>query len=250
MQKLVRVNAKYRISGDPNNFVIKFDVRDLDNVKGIAVARACLNRAFPNIYSPINILSYQPNLGSQINLTIPPAQYTATTLAAAIQLASGGDWSVTYSAAPIDRFIFTYNNVVSGSAQLLSSSSIAPYIGLTSDVLVPAVATPTTLPSPPSLQGPECVYIQSNFIAGSHCVDIPSNGSYIPFLCCIDFTNVPYGFSAYFEAKTPQIFQITYARESGTRLLQLFDVQVTDKFGNLLDLPENDNLDMHMVFYY
>jgi len=250
MQKLVRVNAKYRFSGSPANFSIKFDVRDLDAVKGIAVARASLNRAFPNIYSPINILSYQPNLGSQVNLTIPPAQYTATTLAAAIQTASMGDWTVTYSPAPVDRFIFTYNNVVSGSAQLLSSSSIGPYIGLTADVIVPAVATPTTLPSPPALQGPDVVYIQSQYVSGSHCVDIASNGSYIPFLAAIDFSNVPYGFTAYFEAKTPQIFQITYARESGTRLLQLFDIQVTDQFGNLLALPDNDYLDMHMVFYY
>jgi len=250
MQKLIRVNAKYRSSGTTNNFMMKFDVRDLDAVKGISVARASLNRSFSNIYSPINLLSYDPNLGPNVTMTIPSGQYTAATLATAITTASAGDWTVTYSPAPVDRFVFTYNNGASGSANLLSSSTIANYIGLTSDVLVPGVATPTTLPSPPSLQGPDVVYIQSQFVSGSHCIETLQNGSYIPYLAAIDFTNVPYGFSGYFEAKTPSVFQINYARESGTRSLMYFDIQLVDAFGNLLDLPENDFLDMHLVFYY
>jgi hypothetical protein len=160
---------------------MKFEVRDLDQVKGISVARASLNRAFGNIYPPINVLMYDPNLQPRVNEVIPTGQYTAPQLATAISTASGGDWTVTYSPFPVDRFIFTYNNSGPGSANLLAISPIAPYIGLTSDVLVPGTATPTTLPSPPMLSGPDTVYIQSQIIAGSHCVDTSSNGSYVLF---------------------------------------------------------------------
>jgi hypothetical protein len=249
IQKLVRVNAAYRSSGSTSNFTIQFQSRDLDKVRSIAVVRALLNRAFPNVYAPLNTLTLVQNLSTTVVMTIPPLQYTATTLAAAIQTASGGLLTVTYQAFPVDRFQFTYTGLAASAALTVAGSTIANLIGLTSDTVLPAVNIPINLPSAPQLQGPDCVYIQSNFVAGSHCVDVPSNGSFIPFLAAIDFTNVPYGFSAYFEAKTPKIMEIDYQKTSGSRSLVGFDIQLTDVNGNILPLPPNVFLDMHLAFY-
>ncbi len=249
-QKLVRVNARYRSSGTPGVFRANFEARDLDSVRSISCLRAVLNRVFSNIFVPINQLDYVLNDLTPGSVVVPPGQYTATQLAAAIQTASSGIFTVTYNTTT-NRFIFTFNGVgLNTSVQLLASSSIAMYIGLTADLVIPALATPTPVQSPPQLQGPATVYIESEWIAGSHCVDAAQNGSYIPFLAAIDFSAVPWGFDGIFEAKTPIEYQVDFRRTSGSRSLTNFDVSLTDEYGNPLDLPLNAYLDMHMVFYF
>jgi hypothetical protein len=248
--KLVRVNAKYKSSGTNNNFNIQFAVRDLDQVKAIAVVRASLNRSFPNIYAPINVLVLQPNLLSPVVITVPPGQYTAVQLAAAIQTASGGTLTVTYQVAPVDRFQFTYLGPAASAALLVPDSTIGDYIGLTTTLILPAIGIPVNVDSSPQLEGPSNVYIQSQLMCGSHCIDVASNGSYIPFLAAIDYSQVPFGYNGSFESKTPNWLQVKYLRNSGVRALMSFDVQITDPYGNLLPIQPNTYLDMHLAFMY
>ena len=247
-QKLVRVNAKYRSSGTTRAFRASFASRELDAVRGISLLRATLSRTFPNIYSPINIFSYQENMGPVVYVAIPPAQYTATTLGTAIGVATGGIVTSIFNTS-LDRFQFAYNGGA-GSAIILSVGSISNYIGLTTDLLMPNVLLVYDAQSVPQLQGPTSAYLESENLAGSHCVDAPVNGSYIPFLGCIDFTAVPYGFEGSFVAQTPREYQVDFRRNSGSRSLNSFDISVTDQYGNPLQIPDSAFLDMTLVFTY
>ncbi len=249
-QKLLRVNARFRSSGTTGVFRSNFEARDLDAVRSISLLRATLNRTFPNIFAPINVINYNLDDFTSGSITVPPGQYTSVQLAAAIQLAAGNLFTVTYNTTT-NRFIFTFNGSgLATAADLQASSSIANYIGLTANTLIPAVATPTSLPSPPQLQGPATVYIESDWIAGSHCVDSAQNGSYIPFLGAIDFSAVPWGFDGVFISQTPIEYQVDFRRTSGSRSLNNFDIYLTDEFGNVLALPDNAFLDAHLVFYF
>src|SRR5690348_6172680 len=105
-QKLIRVNSRYKTNGTNGNFTMNFDSKDLYQCKGVALARATLNRTFPNIYSPINTLWLTIDSNDAF-ITVPQGQYTATTLAAAIQAASSGQLTVTYDSTN-NRFVFTY----------------------------------------------------------------------------------------------------------------------------------------------
>jgi hypothetical protein len=199
MQKLFRVNSKYRSSGTTSNFTMSFDARDLDTVQSVALLDATLNRKFPNIYSPNNKLVLVTRTAgptdTSVTATIPEGQYTATELATALTgaiLSAGvAGITVTYSAAPVDRFSFVWNGTgpgyfyvtvmtdVTSTYATSQYSTISQSLGVMADMqLTPNV--PVLASTSPALEGPNEVYIQSNLIAGSNCVDVPALSSYIP----------------------------------------------------------------------
>ncbi len=246
--KLVRVNSKYRSRGTTNNFVMNFSVHDLDKVKAIVVVRASLNRTFTNMYAPINVLLWDDYLLTRHTVTIPEGQYTATQLAAAIGVASSGDLTATYNTTT-DRFVFTLVSPGT-SANILAISPIAEYIGLTADLVIPALATPTPVQTVPQLQGPDVVQIQSQTISSSHCIDVNDNGSYIPLIACIDFSTTPYKFTGTYEAKTPDEWRLNYLNTSGDRALTAIDFQLRDEHGNFINTDENTHFDCVLAFIY
>lgn len=269
MQKLFRVNSKYRSSGTTSNFTMSFDARDLDTVQSVALLDATLNRKFPNIYSPNNKLVLVTRTAgptdTSVTATIPEGQYTATELATALTgaiLSAGvAGITVTYSAAPIDRFSFVWDGTgpgyfyvtvatdVTSTYATSQYSTISQSLGVMLDMqLTPNV--PVLASTSPALEGPNEVYIQSNLIAGSNCVDVPALSSYIPYLGKISYNNIPYGFTGIYQSTQAELQQVNYKLKSGTQSIRTFDVQLTDRFGNILPIPANCFIDMHLAIYY
>lgn len=262
-QKLLRVNSKYRDSGSTNNFRMSFNAIDLDTIESISLLDATLNRAFPNIYAPINGFVIRITGAGPVvvdyTLAIPPLQYTALTLAAAIQTAITGmgitNVTVSYAAVPVDRFVFTWDgtgpqigvSIVTESDN--SNATISNYIGVTSTMVLVA-ATPQNAPSSPSLSGPDEVYIQSNIIASGNCVDVPLLDSYIPYIGKISYNNIPYGFTGVYQATEAQLYQENYKLRSGLNSIRTFDIQLTDRFGNFIATPANCFIDLHFAIFF
>jgi hypothetical protein len=242
---------------------MSFQAIDLDTCIGISLLDATLNRAFPNIYSPLNGFVLRITGAGPVvidyTLLIPPLQYTATTLATAIQAAIVGmgitNVTVSYSAFPVDRFVFTWDgtgpqigvSIVSVGDN--ANATIANYIGVTSTMVLVA-ATPQNAANPPSLSGPDEVYIESDLITNGNCVDVPTLNSSIPYLGKISYNNVPYGFTGVYQATEAEMYQINYSKRFGPTSVRIFDMKLTDRYGNILPLPDNCFIDMHFAVFY
>lgn len=263
--KLLRVNPRYRISGTTSNFTMGFGAIDLDTVQSIALVDATLNRAFPNIYAPNNVFVIRITGAGPVvvdyPLVIPPLQYTAQSLATAVQAAITGmgitNVTVTYSIFPVDRFVWTWDGtgpqigVTIVTDQLATGSTLATIsqaIGnMTNLVLVATV--PQNSEAPPALSGPDEVYIQSNLIASGHCVDVPQLDSFIPYLGKISFVDTPFGFSANYQATEAELQEVNYKLRSGINTLRTFDIFLCDRYGNNIPTPDNCFIDMHFAFF-
>lgn len=248
--KLVRVNSRYRSSGTTSDFTMSFNNHELDNCKTVAIVRASLPRMMGNIYPPINVITYQVNT-SVFTITVPAGQYTITSLCAALSSASSGDFLFAYDAAT-DRVRVTFLPVgPPAGAYIYGTSTIGPYIGLMLQIqTLPGVVTPVD--SPPSLSGPDDVYIESNLIANSNCCDVAELGDYIPFIGFIPYYNVPTGFTGSFiQPGETNNYLLNYRITQGQQTIRTFDMRLTDRFGNILvGLPDNAYLDLHLLFTY
>jgi len=94
------------------------------------------------------------------------------------------------------------------------------------------------------------VYIESDLITNGYCVDVPTLNSSIPYLGKISFWNVPYGFTGTYQATEAELQQINYAKRFGPTSVRIFDMKITDRYGNILPLPDNCFIDMHLVVFY
>ena len=269
LNRLIRINPKYKSSGTTSDFTMSFDTQDLQQVRACSLISATLNRTFPNIYSPLNRFIVRwldgADVITDVRVAVPPGQYTVSTLAAALQTtiqAVGAIFAgitVTFNTVT-SRFQFNWNGA-GGAAQIhlvplgltLSTTAnpeteLAPYIGLTSFAVL-APSTPLDVASPPSLEGPDEVYIESQFICGSQCIDVPALGSSIPYLGKISFAGVPYGFTGTYQSTQAELQQINYRKE-GVRNLSSFDIKLTDRYGNVIPTPANCFLDAHLCVFH
>lgn len=272
LSRLIRVNPRYRSAGTTAAFTMSFESQDLDNIVACSCISATLNRAFPNVYPPISTLVVRWVDGSAVQTTvsvvIPSGQYDVSTLPAAIQTAIQGaaaqftGITVTYNTTT-QRFVFTWDGTggaVSINMPYYTTSTVdadgsplsefAPYIGLMSRLdLLATVATSTS--TIPNLSGPDEVYIESEIICstGTKCVDVPFLGSAIPFVAQIKFNDVPYGFTGHYQSTQAELQALNY-RKQGVWSLRTADFRLTDRYGNLLLIPDNCYLDMFLCVYF
>ena len=240
--RLLRLNSRFRQEGgSSSDFVYNLGSsnRQVDSVYECCLISASVPRLYPNIYEPINLLTYSDGPFEKA-LVVPQGQYTATELAAAISNQTI-DFGVEYDQEK-SRFVITS----SSSITLHASSPIAGYIGLTEDRQ--SLGVPYALQAPPSLAGPPRLYIQSNFLANINCIESPDNVSeFIPLVSTIEASAVPFGFPISWEIKTIDSSRISFG---GRASLRRIDIQICDEFGNVLPLPPNANVDLVFRVYY
>jgi len=251
--KLVQVNSAYRSSNSASNsdFSVDFRTVDLDNVTQVTMVKASLPRLFPNIWSVNNQIAIEHPAGVNNLYTVPPAYYNVTTLTAALNTATAPIFVTWAFNTVTNKFTATYSSVT--TVTLLSNSAlstIGPYIGLTSDVILGA---PSDLPSQPQLSGPDDVYINSQIVASNSCIaasailssQTETNISTIPFLGSISFADVPYGFVGRFDSSNLNICHIDFPYQASMRKI---NVKLTDFLGNVILLPDNCYFDMILQF--
>lgn len=236
MSIVLRVNSKYKevYETDANFRYHLVSSPAAASVTSLSLISFTLNRLFTNIYSANDTICILDGV-LPVYIAIPWGQYTATELASTL---------TSSVSALLGTFTFTIVNnqfvVVNSSGDYtisFSLSSIATYIGLTQDIVL-LNPTPYTFQSYPQLQGPDEIYVQSSIMASGQCLDEETLGGSIPLLAAIPCANVPYGFSVNYNA--PQMEQHTVYTDNGnpSQLKTIF-IQLTDKFGNLLNIPAN-----------
>ncbi len=241
--KMVQVNSALRSTGTVSNFSLDFLTRDLDKVIKVTMIKATLPRLFFNIQSWNNQINIIHPAGINNLFTVPPGQYTITTLTAALNLATAGIFvSWVYNTAT-SRLEATYSSVTTVTLDSSALSTIGPYIGLTQDIVL---GLPTELSSPPQLSGLDEVYIKSNLVAATSTV-AAGEISAKSIIGNINFTNVPYGFTGRWDSHHLDIAHVSYETQVCMRKI---DCQIVDVYDHLVEMPDNCFLDMVLQFSY
>ena len=166
--------------------------------------------------------------------TIPRGQYTIAQLLAFINTAiySAYTGSVTLVLNTLTQKIELFNT--SGQSFGISiNSPMAPYLGMLSDV--PWTSAPAVLFAGfPNLAGIQEVYITSQKISDGSNMIVASNTMY-PVILNVQIS-VPFGAFQHYETNHPEIDDIEYASISQGTSIRQVDIQLRDRFGNILDL--------------
>lgn len=235
--RLIRVNSRFA-QGTNTNFVYYFDSKAVDSCDEIVLISASIPRLFPNIYSPINVLTYSDGVNTY-NYTVPAAQYTAVELAAALN--NCPDLTVAYDEAA-HRFTFQ-GALIYAPYTLLASSPLANYIGLSSDL--PLTGGVDYVESTPQLSLSQ-IYLQSD-LAGLHCSDTPQLSDFIPLVTHIDCSAVPYGYTINYSLVNSESNSLSWNGDLAN--LRRIDIQLCDCYGNTLVLPQSAFVDLIFRIY-
>ena len=241
--KMVQVNSFYKSSGTSSNFSIDFLTRDLDKVVKVTMIKATLPRLFFNIQSWNNTINIIHPAATNNFFSVPPGQYTVTTLIAALNTATAGIFVTWVFNTATNRIEATYSSVTTVTLDSSALSTIANYIGLTQDI---TLGPPTEMTDPPQLSGPDEIYIHSNLVAATSMVaagEITAKS----FIGNINFTNVPYGFTGRMDSTSLDIAHVAYPYQVCMRKM---DVTIRDVFNHEMELPSNCYLDMILQFSY
>ena len=166
--------------------------------------------------------------------TIPPGQYTISQLLAFINTAiySAYTGSVTLVLNPLTQKIELFNT--SGQSFGISiNSPMAPYLGMLSDIPWTAAAF-VGFEGFPNLAGIQEVYITSQKISDGSNMIVASSTMY-PVILNVQIT-VPFGVFQHYETNHPEIDDIEYPSISQGTSIRQVDIQLRDRFGNILDL--------------
>ena len=244
-ERLLRVNSLYRqvpAQSSNSNFQYLFDNRYSDRVRSINLQSASIPRLFPNVYAPLNVLHYLVG-AVETTLVIPEGQYTATELA--VILNNSTDFDVTYDAT-LQRFLWSWD-AAAFDVTLLSSSPIADLIGLSADLILTPVSLNVPLASPPQMAGPCEIYLESDFLGSTRCLDTPDLSKYIPLITVIDCSPVPYGFCVNYSQHERRVGHIDFDDSVSLRFI---DFKLTDQRGFVLPLPSNGYIDLVFEITY
>ena len=203
----------------------------------------------PNVFYNIDNIGYNfTNTGNNkfvwINAannyqitTIPRGQYTVQQLLAvintAIYAAYTPNGSVSLILNPITQKIEIVNTSGQSFGISISLSTIAPDLGMLIDV--PWTTSSSVLFTGfPNLAGIQEVYITSQKISDGSNMIVASNTMY-PVILNVQMS-VPFGAFQHYETNHPEIDDIEYASISQGTSIRQVDIQLRDRFGNILDL--------------
>jgi hypothetical protein len=201
-----------------------------------------MNRVFGNIYNGSNVLVINNDNGPTVTITVPEGQYTITQLVDTLNILASNVYGpselvFTWDTV-LDRVaISSFNSDSETYTIVWNLSTLAPYIGISTDFAIPALQT-VLCPSPPQLQGPDQIFVESQILASGQCLDDPqATGGSIPLLGIIPCGDVPYGYTInYTVQELDQTVVTTNHGQPGQ--LKRIDISITDKYGYLLNIPE------------
>jgi hypothetical protein len=238
--RLIRLNSRFAQGNSNSDFVYYFNDGNVDQVIEILLVSAQIPRLFPNIFPAINTLTYTDGLGV-FHFTVPTKQYAAVELAAALDLCP--DFTVGYDEDE-HRFTFEGATGLYVPYTILTQSTIANYIGLSSDLpMLEGVVS--YVESPPNLAMPQ-IYLQTS-LCRLHCNDTESLTPYIPLYTPIDCSSVPYGFNVNYSLVEPEACSLSFNGDIVS--LRRMDIQLTDVYGNVLVLPASAYVDLVFRIY-
>ena len=246
---LLRINSKYKKYGEKNN-QFTYDLVSSSacaSVTSLSLLQFTMNRVFGNIYDGSDTLSFAgPDIIGLKTITVPAGQYTITSLVDTLNtLATAvfGPLELLFIwDATLDRVGIT-NNSGATRTVLWDLSPLAPYIGISTDFSISDGFT-AYCQSPPQLQGPDQIFVESQILASGQCLDDPhATGGSIPLLGIIPCGDVPYGYTINYTVE--ELDQTVVMTNHGQpSQLKRIDISIVDKYGYLLDIPPTCYVDI------
>ena len=171
-----------------------------------------------------------------ITSTIPRGQYTIAQLLSAINTTLYAAYTPNGSVKLIYNPITQKIEISNTSAQpfgISINSTIAPYLGMLSEVIW-SPAFVVLFAGFPNLAGIQEVYITSQKISDGSNMIVASNTMF-PVILNVQMS-VPFGAFQHYETNHPEIDDIEYPSISQGTSIRQVDIQLRDRFGNILDL--------------
>ena len=250
--KQVRVNSRYRSNILDSNTNFRYDLgasQVSEAITSIALTHFSCTRLFPNIYEPINRLNFKNNTTQEVEyIEIPVGQYSASEIVDAINhearvIAQRTSSPVKFEVKLVDdklQFMRPASWGVTPEFTILEEG-LGMFIGIAqTGQKLPANDTFYTS-GHPDLAGPNQIYVQSQTIASSNCIDSVRLGGWIPLIQAIPTHTIPYGYGICWQNNDAQSGVVRWSSPISIRSI---DIQLTDKFGNDLYLPSNCHADL------
>jgi hypothetical protein len=242
---LLRVSSDFKTANSESNsnyFVAYNNVALLQGITRCVMKSADIPNVFYNIdnrgynfsNTGNNTLTWTDPLNVTALTTIPPGQYNITQLLSLINTAFNAAYTgaVSLILNPLTQKIEISNT--SGLFFGISiNSTIAPYLGMLSAVpwtTVPFVA----FAGFPNLSGLQEIYVTSQKISDCSNMVVASNTMY-PVILNIQIDK-PFGEWVHYASQHPEIDDIEYPSISQGTNIQLVDIQLRDRWGNIVDL--------------
>ena len=262
--KLLMINYKYRTAGGASctDFSVNIQSRDCEGIAQCVLLSATIPRMFGNVYAPNNVLTgavsttlfNPPDSFLPVAFPITPGTYTAVLLAAELDRVINAEFS--YIRVRFDEIRQRMHFITTGAPanfvlNLSHESGLARILGIVSSFFFVDTASPDAfVQSPPALQGPTQIYVESVFIGNRACLDVIENGSSIPLVQVIGCSLVPEGFDINYSATNPGSWMINYDVEcTGLANLITVDIRIVDQYGEVLPIPENQHVDLVFKVY-
>lgn len=240
---LLRINSKYKKPTESNS-KFTYDLvssQACASVTSISLLQFTMNRVFGNIYVGSNMLVINDSEAGLRTITVPSGQYTITLLVDTLNILAatvfGTSQLIFFWDDVLDRVSISNLSTLRTRTILYGPSTLAPYIGISQDLILPISFT-VICPSCPQLQGPDQIFVESQILASGQCLDDPGQtGGSIPLLGVIPCGDVPFGYTINYTVQEQD--QTVVATNNGQPgQLKRIDILLVDKFGYLLDIPE------------
>ena len=247
LEKLLVISSEDK--DDPNSSNSDFNVTLKEsyytqNVLRVLVKEITVPNVFPNIRgsdygsSQNNILNF--NEPAPLQVILPEGQYLINSsnplldftsiLETAMTSISVATISVSYNELT-NKIVFEVANDGSPNITIPASTPMAKVLGITSDLTIPATATPTSPSGLVDLSGYQNVYIHSKEIADTHGID--GDSGLIALVDDISLTNAPFGSYAYKGENDDELASIVY---EDVRNLSRLRIVLRDNLGNKLPI--------------
>jgi len=238
--RLLRINSRFKQPNESNtNFTFLYTGANLVRMQLVKLTCA---RMFANIYPPYNTINLDGTL-----YTIPTGMYTAEQLASEVTSVVVG---MTCTLNANNKFSLTGSGVMAPtrlSTLLMGFPDNLFYLPFPNNPNNPNYELEAT--SPPSLAGPDPIYIESTDLALSNCFDHDnSNSGSIPLVWSVNCSTVPYGFTIGWESNDAELNRIDV--KNSTFSNRTFHIKLTDQYGHVLVLPETAHVDLIFKVFY
>lgn len=259
---LVRVSSDFKMLPTMSNSNFSVAYNNTQLIQGITsvVMNSC---DIPNVFYNINSTGYNfTDSGNNVfifsdkdgnlqTINVPAGQYTMTQLLAFINTFIAS-LAAPYTPAngvqlvlnPITNKIQVNNNTAGQlfGLPLSAAFTMAPYIGLTTTITLVGTSS-ASLQDLPNLAGIQEVYITSQKVSNFSNLVVADSIQY-PLILNVQIDK-PYGQWVHYKAQNPEIDDIEYPSITQGLNLQTIDIQLRDRWGNILDLQ---GLPFNLIF--
>lgn len=247
--KFVRISSDDKSSGTNNKFTVNLEASGgvLDNVKGFIVHSSQVPNIFPNVPSYANSLQLVRQTGPVVyNISVDVGQYLITDFITALQFkinAAIGPDTVIITLDSQNKLNFSFS--ADNWELSYSNSTIRDIIGLSSsnDGFFFTVAT---LANPVNLIGETECYIHSRVLASNNLFE--GDGAF----SVVDKINLdkPYGSTCYSNYNNDTTHMISYFPYETKKTLRTIDINLRNRTGELMVLPDNYSFTMMIKIFY